>query len=121
MKKFIVILSVVTMLGVCACGSTTGTKVAVTKSPMPTSSATPVPTVAATEQPATPAITEYVQEEEPEEDIEEETYYIGNKNSNKFHDPDCKTLPSQKNRVSFSSYDEAINSGYSPCKNCNPF
>lgn len=49
-----------------------------------------------------------------------ENGYIGNRNSKKFHRPDCRTLPSDKNRVSFSSREAAINSGYSPCGNCNP-
>lgn len=48
------------------------------------------------------------------------TTYIGNKNSKKFHLPTCKSLPSAKNRVKFSSRQKAINSGYQPCKNCNP-
>lgn len=46
--------------------------------------------------------------------------YTGNKNSKKFHRPDCRTLPAEKNRVEFSSREEAINSGYSPCSNCAP-
>ena len=46
--------------------------------------------------------------------------YIGNKNSKKFHRSDCRTLPSEKNRVEFSSRAEAVNSGYSPCGNCTP-
>lgn len=46
--------------------------------------------------------------------------YIGNKNSKKFHRPDCRTLPAEKNRVEFSSRAEAVNSGYSPCGNCAP-
>ena len=29
----------------------------------------------------------------------EEGNYIGNKNSKKFHRPDCHTLPAEKNRV----------------------
>ena len=44
--------------------------------------------------------------------------YIGNKNSKKFHTPDCSSLPSEKNRIEFSSYDEAIDAGYSPCGSC---
>lgn len=49
-----------------------------------------------------------------------ESQYIGNKNSKKFHRPSCKSLPAEKNRVYFNSRDEAISSGYSGCKNCNP-
>ncbi len=49
-----------------------------------------------------------------------ETMYIGNKNSKKFHRPDCSSLPAEKNRVELSSREEAINSGYSPCGLCLP-
>ena len=48
----------------------------------------------------------------------EEAYYIGNVNSRKFHTPDCPNLPAQQNRVEFSSYEEAVAKGYSPCGNC---
>lgn len=44
--------------------------------------------------------------------------YIGNRNSKKFHLPSCANLPSQKNQVLFSSYDEAVAEGYSPCTSC---
>lgn len=46
--------------------------------------------------------------------------YIGNINSKKFHTAECWTLPIEKNRVEFSSREDAINNNYSPCKNCNP-
>ena len=46
--------------------------------------------------------------------------YIGNKNSKKFHKPDCRSLPAPKNRIIFSSRENAINAGYSACRNCNP-
>ena len=44
--------------------------------------------------------------------------YIGNRNSLKFHTPDCSGLPDEKNRISFSTYEEAINAGYTPCSRC---
>lgn len=44
--------------------------------------------------------------------------YIGNTHSLKFHTPDCSSLPSEKNRIEFSTYAEAINAGYSPCSRC---
>lgn len=44
--------------------------------------------------------------------------YIGNANSKKFHLPTCSNLPAEKNQVLFSSYDEAIAAGYSPCSSC---
>ncbi len=48
--------------------------------------------------------------------------YTGNKNSKKFHYPTCSSASEIKeiNKTIFSSRDEAINSGYSPCKSCNP-
>ena len=44
--------------------------------------------------------------------------YIGNVNSKKFHLPTCANLPAEKNQVLFSSYDEAIAAGYTPCASC---
>lgn len=46
--------------------------------------------------------------------------YIGNINSKKFHLPSCHTLPAEKNQIYFDTREEALNSGYSPCGNCNP-
>lgn len=48
------------------------------------------------------------------------TSYIGNKSSKKFHLSSCKSLPKEENRVTFESREEAINSGYSPCRSCQP-
>lgn len=48
------------------------------------------------------------------------TSYIGNKNSKKFHLPDCSSLPSESNRIYFEDRQDALDEGYSPCKNCNP-
>ena len=44
--------------------------------------------------------------------------YIGNVNSKKFHLPTCPNLPAEKNQILFSSYDEAIEAGYTPCSTC---
>ena len=44
--------------------------------------------------------------------------FIGNKNSKVFHAPDCKNLPSEKNAVQFSAYQEAIDAGFAPCGSC---
>ena len=44
--------------------------------------------------------------------------FIGNKNSKNFHSPDCANLPSEKNAVEFSSYQEAVDAGYAPCGSC---
>ena len=47
-----------------------------------------------------------------------EVTYIGNKNSKKFHHPDCGGLPKESNRTYFDSYQEAIDAGYTPCGQC---
>lgn len=47
-----------------------------------------------------------------------DTVYIGNAKSKRFHVPDCASLPSEQNRVTFSSYEDAVNAGYTPCGNC---
>ena len=73
-----------------------------------------------TAQTYSPAVEPAVQETAVSFDVQSETSYIGNKNSKKFHKTDCGTLPAEKNRVYFSSRDEAIQQGYSPCKNCDP-
>lgn len=49
-----------------------------------------------------------------------ESSYIGNGNSHKFHKPSCSYLPAEQNRVYFSSREEAVNEGYAPCKKCDP-
>ena len=67
----------------------------------------------------TTAKNENIQTNETQAEMSEETY-IGNKNSKKFHRPSCNTLPAEKNRIYFSSRDEAIDSGFSPCSNCHP-
>jgi len=48
--------------------------------------------------------------------------YIGNSNSGKFHVASCPSVSkmSDRNKVSFSSRNQAINQGYAPCKICNP-
>lgn len=48
--------------------------------------------------------------------------YIGNTNSHKFHTPSCKSVSkmSEKNKITFSSRQAAINQRYSPCNICNP-
>ncbi len=48
--------------------------------------------------------------------------YIASLNSKKFHNPSCKwgQKISENNKITFNSRQEAINSGYEPCKSCNP-
>lgn len=50
------------------------------------------------------------------------TQYIGSKNTKKYHREDCQYVEtiSDKNKVYFSSSQEAQNEGYIPCKACNP-
>lgn len=49
---------------------------------------------------------------------ESTTYYIGNQNSNVYHDPSCGSLPSEKNRVTFETEDNAAAAGFTPCSRC---
>jgi len=57
-------------------------------------------------------------ETNPTVTLSEESYYIGNKNSRKFHRPTCSGLPAEQNRVRLDSYDTAISEGYDPCGIC---
>lgn len=52
-----------------------------------------------------------------------ENLYVLNKNTKKFHRPDCSSVQDikPKNKQEFSGNTESlIQQGYSPCKNCNP-
>lgn len=48
--------------------------------------------------------------------------YCGNKNSKVFHTDNCGSVKSmlESNKVYFSTRDEFIQNGYTPCKRCNP-
>ena len=48
--------------------------------------------------------------------------YVGNKRTMKFHDDDCYwvTKMAEYNKVEIDSREEAIQSGYKPCKACKP-
>lgn len=46
--------------------------------------------------------------------------YIGNLNSKVFHAIGCGSLPSEQNRIYFTSREEALLAGYRPCGNCDP-
>ena len=52
----------------------------------------------------------------------ESPVYIGNKNSKKFHYPDCSGVEkmSPKNKVPLASREDAIALGYTPCGICKP-
>lgn len=54
---------------------------------------------------------------------QQEYRYVLNKNTKKFHNPSCESVQdmSDKNKEYFAgNREEAIESGYSPCKRCNP-
>jgi hypothetical protein len=56
----------------------------------------------------------------PTDDVE--SAFIGNKNSHVFHRSTCSSASSmsEKNKVAFSSREEAVDAGYKPCGKCNP-
>lgn len=53
-------------------------------------------------------------------DRKQETEYIGNKNTMKFHTPQCASLPIEKNRIYFADSEAALEEGYTPCGTCKP-
>jgi len=59
-----------------------------------------------------------------EEDSKKATpkFYIGNKQSKIFHNPECSSAKkmSDENKVIFKTREEALNAGFKPCKRCNP-
>ena len=61
-------------------------------------------------------------EPEPEPEPAPTVAYIGNKNSKKFHEPDCSSVDEmkEKNKKELFSRDEAIDLGYDPCGRCKP-
>ena len=61
---------------------------------------------------------EYTPSAQPAGDIT----YIGNKNSHVFHLANCTGVESmsEKNKVAFSTREEAVEQGYKPCTQCNP-
>ena len=58
------------------------------------------------------------QKGDPSNATQADITYVGNKNSKKFHAPGCASLPSEKNKVEFDTYEEAVEAGYSPCGSC---
>lgn len=56
----------------------------------------------------------------PTQKPQAEAMYIGNLRSKKLHKSTCESLPAEDNRKYFNSRAEAIQDGYTPCKNCNP-
>ena len=56
--------------------------------------------------------------------VEPEAYYVASRRSQRFvfHRPDCRSAKriKRENLMRFESRDEALDSGYSPCRNCRP-
>lgn len=46
--------------------------------------------------------------------------FIGNRNSKVYHLPTCPSLPKESNQVYFSSFEEALSQGFTPCGVCKP-
>ena len=46
--------------------------------------------------------------------------YIGNLNSKTFHKVSCSSLPMEENRIYFTTREEAVAAGYTPCGRCDP-
>lgn len=48
--------------------------------------------------------------------------YVGSKNSNKYHNPECKWAKkiSAKNLLTFKTVQDAVKAGCVPCKVCKP-
>lgn len=61
-------------------------------------------------------------EMEKQQKAEANVSYIGNANSLKLHYPSCESVRKmkEKNKVEFSSKEEALNQGYAACKQCMP-
>ena len=58
------------------------------------------------------------QKSDPANATQADITYVGNKNSKKFHAPGCASLPSEKNKVEFDTYEEAVEAGFTPCGSC---
>lgn len=67
-------------------------------------------------------VTNPTESDRPESDtaVVTEYAYIGNVNSQIFHTPECSSLPAETNRIWFTTRDEAVSAGYSPCGRCHP-
>lgn len=119
MKKFSLLLTCVFMM-ILFCGCTSSARAETDTDN--TQSTAPEVTVIMPEN----NFTKENNEPQISEESENITYpagnYYANKNSKKFHKADCKSvkLIKEENLYITSSREELINSGYSPCKNCNP-
>lgn len=54
--------------------------------------------------------------------VGKETPYIGNRNTRKLHAASCSSVydMKDKNKVDFTTKEEALEDGYEPCERCNP-
>lgn len=75
-------------------------------------------TIVAVSDGKTIEITWQNQSAQPDDVEPADTRVVGNKNSKKFHAPDCKNLPKEENQIWFDSYQDAIDAGYTPCGTC---
>lgn len=57
---------------------------------------------------------------EPAGNNDEQKQFIGNIKSMVVHSTQCKSLPSENNRIYFDTKEEALNMNYKPCGNCKP-
>lgn len=93
-----------------------------TLAPVVTSTPAPVPTPAPTPSPTpAPTPTPVISEEPEPEPVG--LNYILNKNTKKFHYPDCRSVKQMKesNKGYYTgTREELIARGYSPCGNCDP-
>lgn len=90
------------------------------QTPEPTPVLTPEPTVEPTPE---PTVEPSVEPSVPQEDIPQETTYILNTNTKKFHYPSCGSVKQmkEKNKSEYTgNRDDVISMGYDPCKKCNP-
>ncbi len=58
--------------------------------------------------------------EESEKADDKQKQFIGNIKSMVVHSTQCKSLPSENNRIYFNTKEEALNMNYKPCGNCKP-
>ena len=93
-----------------------------TPEPTPKPTATPAPTPEPTVTPVrTPEST--IEPVIERASVQEGTDYILNKNTKKFHYPDCRSVKQmkEKNKKYYTgTRDECISMGYDPCGNCEP-
>lgn len=68
------------------------------------------------------AVTNPTESEKTESDSSAVTEYayIGNINSKTYHNESCASLPYEKNRIYFTTKEEATAAGYHPCGTCKP-